>query len=95
MENNQLSPQDNQVIDLTSQQFYREIIKWLNIIFWTGVTACALVYSRLAKTDSNRVKVETKGGNLMVTWEMNGHGFHHVFLIGPATLVDHGKIERC
>ena len=61
----------------------------------TGVTACALVYSRLVKTDSNRVKVETKGGNLMVTWEMNGHGFHHVFLIGPATFVYHGKIERC
>jgi hypothetical protein len=43
MENNQISSQENQIIDLTSQQFYREIIKWLNIIFWTGVTACVFI----------------------------------------------------
>ena len=43
MENNQTSTPNNQIIDLTSQQFYREIIKLLNIIFWTGVTASVFI----------------------------------------------------
>ena len=43
MENNQTSSPNKQVIDLTSQQFYKEIIKWLNIIFWTGVTVCVFI----------------------------------------------------
>jgi len=61
----------------------------------TGVTACALVYAMKSETISQRVKVYTKGGNLEVAWEKNTHGFQHIFLIGPATFVYQGKIERC
>lgn len=61
----------------------------------TGVTACALVYAMKSETLSQRVKVRTKGGNLEVAWEKNAHGFQHIFLIGPATFVYQGKIERC
>jgi diaminopimelate epimerase len=48
-----------------------------------------------SETLSQRVKVRTKGGNLEVAWEKNTHGFQHIFLIGPATFVYQGKIERC
>jgi diaminopimelate epimerase len=61
----------------------------------TGVTACALVYAMKLETFSQRVKVRTKGGSLEVAWEKNMHGFQHIFLIGPATFVYQGKIERC
>ena len=50
MENNQTSSPNKQVIDLTSQQFYKEIIKWLNIIFWTGVTAFVFIVIQIFVT---------------------------------------------
>jgi len=61
----------------------------------TGVTACALVYALQCSTEINRVKVWTKGGPLEVSWKRNEQGFHDIFLIGPATFVFKGKIERC
>lgn len=61
----------------------------------TGVTACALVYAQLLQDYGNHVKVFTKGGKLEVFWERNQHGFEQIFLVGPATFVFHGKIDRC
>ncbi len=61
----------------------------------TGVTACALVYAKHTKNESKHVKVFTKGGELTVAWESHFEGYQSVFLIGPATLVYQGKIERC
>jgi diaminopimelate epimerase len=61
----------------------------------TGVTACALVYALESQTMNHRVKVRTKGGNLEVFWERTQHGFDQIYLVGPATFVFQGKIERC
>ena len=61
----------------------------------TGVTACALVYAKLFPDNGRYVKVFTKGGKLEVFWERNQHGFEQIFLVGPATFVFHGKIDRC
>jgi diaminopimelate epimerase len=61
----------------------------------TGVTACALVFAHVSQTLNRHVKVRTKGGNLEVFWERTQHGFEHIYLVGPATFVFQGKIERC
>jgi diaminopimelate epimerase len=61
----------------------------------TGVTACALVYAKLFPESGRHVKVKTKGGNLEVFWERSQHGFEQIYLVGPATFVYQGKIERC
>lgn len=58
----------------------------------TGVTACALAYMK--KTDtSDEVVVTTKGGKLSVKAEMEGEGFDHIWLIGPAKKVFDGSID--
>jgi len=61
----------------------------------TGVTACALVYALESHTLNRHVKVRAKGGILDVFWERNHHGFEQIYLVGPATFVFQGKIERC
>jgi diaminopimelate epimerase len=61
----------------------------------TGVTACALVYAKLFPDFGRHVKVTTKGGTLEVFWERSKHGFEQIFLVGPATFVYQGNIERC
>lgn len=61
----------------------------------TGVTACALVYAKLFPESGRHVKVTTKGGKLEVFWERSKHGFEQIFLVGPATFVYQGNIERC
>ncbi|OAQ42241.1 hypothetical protein A5893_03765 [Pedobacter psychrophilus] len=57
MENNQTTPQGSLIIDLTSQQFYKEIIKWLNVIFWIGFTICVIL--ALGYIENLIFKVET------------------------------------
>lgn len=61
----------------------------------TGVTACALVYATLSNASINHVEVQTKGGKLEVFWKKTETGFQDIFLVGPATFVFKGKIERC
>jgi diaminopimelate epimerase len=61
----------------------------------TGVTACALVYAKNFPDAGSHVRVSTKGGKLEVFWERSQHGFEQIYLVGPATFVYKGKIERC
>ena len=61
----------------------------------TGVTACALVYALISKTSNNHVNVHTKGGQLEVFWKKTETGFQDIFLVGPATFVFKGRVERC
>ena len=57
----------------------------------TGVTAAALVYG--SRNDLNEVKLESKGGNLTVSFRRNSDGiFTDVFLKGPAVKVFEGEI---
>jgi len=59
----------------------------------TGVTAAALVSSRVHKFTSP-VKVQVQGGDtLEVGWTDSGDGFADVKLSGPADFVFTGRIE--
>jgi diaminopimelate epimerase len=59
----------------------------------TGVTAVAIAMKVLGKTDSDKVKLETPGGELEVSFKQNDKQFTDVFLTGPAKFVFKGKIE--
>jgi len=58
----------------------------------TGVTAAALAFA-LEKNVEKEVEVETKGGELKVTFERDGQGFKNIWLCGPAKKVFEGKID--
>ena len=59
----------------------------------TGVTAVALASFHLGKTSSEKVKIQTEGGNLEVDFEYNDGKFTHIVLTGPGTFVYKGIIE--
>lgn len=58
----------------------------------TGVTAAALAQAVLNQSDKE-IYVETKGGNLSVSFTRDGDGFKDVILKGPAQFVFKGEIE--
>ena len=60
----------------------------------TGVTACALVAAD-SEFGLKKINVETIGGRLMVEFERTGaDSFRNIRLIGPATFVFKGEIEK-
>lgn len=59
----------------------------------TGVTAVALAMHHTKRTDSNRVRLHTEGGELEVEFEVATKGYKNVFLIGPTEMVFKGEIE--
>jgi hypothetical protein len=63
MENNQTSPQENQIIDLTSQKFIKETIKWINVIFWIGATISMFVFLQFLSQLFLSVKIPNYVGN--------------------------------
>jgi diaminopimelate epimerase len=59
----------------------------------TGVTAVALAMHHGGKTESNKVKIKTKGGDLKVSFDASGEGYVNVVLEGPATFVFKGEVK--
>lgn len=59
----------------------------------TGVTAVALASYYLGKTRSNKLKIQTEGGDLQVDFTAENGKFSNVILTGPATFVYKGNIE--
>lgn len=60
----------------------------------TGVTAASLVYALLQQIQEGKVQVQTKGGPLMVEWQMHkDQSFTAVYLTGPAAHVYNGTYE--
>ncbi|MEY4286418.1 MAG: hypothetical protein RL511_491 [Bacteroidota bacterium] len=60
----------------------------------TGVTACALVYAQLNHLQTGQIQIQTKGGQLLVEWQVNpDHSFSEVYLTGPAKRVYNGTYE--
>ena len=57
----------------------------------TGVTAAALV--RGAQGYHSPITVKTLGGELRISFEKRGGGFHQIYLIGPAEQVFEGIIQ--
>ncbi|MGZ0014569.1 diaminopimelate epimerase [Yeosuana sp. AK3] len=58
----------------------------------TGVTAVALAMNYLGEANQNLITLQTKGGDLKVTFEKEGHSYKNVWLIGPAKFVFKGTI---
>ncbi|WP_458629349.1 diaminopimelate epimerase [Winogradskyella sp. PC D3.3] len=59
----------------------------------TGVTAVALAMHKSGKTKSDKISLETQGGELKVTFNFNDKGYNNIWLIGPAQQVFKGEIE--
>lgn len=60
----------------------------------TGVTAASLVYAHLHQIREGKVQVQTKGGSLMVEWQMRpDQSFTAVYLTGPTEHVYNGIYE--
>jgi len=58
----------------------------------TGVTAVAIASHASKKTTHNNIILETPGGNLEVSFELDNNTYKNVFLKGAATLVFKGTI---
>ena len=59
----------------------------------TGVTAVALAMKYIGETEKNFLNINTKGGNLSVSFNETDGSFNDIWLIGPATQVYKGEIE--
>ena len=59
----------------------------------TGVTAVALAMHSVGKLQHNEAKIQTQGGELKVTFNVENGEYTDVHLIGPAKLVYKGEIE--
>ncbi len=60
----------------------------------TGVTAVALAMESMGKTTSNKISLQTEGGQLEVTFTKGENDrYNNIWLIGPATQVFKGEIE--
>ncbi|MBU2946086.1 diaminopimelate epimerase [Zobellia uliginosa] len=58
----------------------------------TGVTAVAIAMHNAGKTNANRIKVNTQGGELQVELNKKDGVYNQIHLIGPATQVFKGEI---
>ena len=59
----------------------------------TGVTACALSTALISEAPSGEINVNTKGGDLSVSFTQTKNGFEDVLLIGPTKFVFKGELE--
>ncbi len=59
----------------------------------TGVTAAAIAMHYIGETEKNCITLNTKGGNLKVSFEKQGDSYVNIWLIGPAIQVYKGDIE--
>lgn len=58
----------------------------------TGVTAVALAMHALNETDKNLITLQVQGGELQVSFDIEGGVYKNVWLIGPAKFVYKGTI---
>jgi diaminopimelate epimerase len=56
----------------------------------TGVTASALAWAKKEHLSEGKIKIETPGGRLLVTFNSGMKGFEDIWLEGPAKLVFEG-----
>ena len=59
----------------------------------TGVTAVALAMFNSGKTDSKKVKIKTKGGELFVEFDTNGERYFDIKLTGGVKMIFSGEIN--
>ena len=58
----------------------------------TGVTAVAITSHLSKKSKSNQIKLQTLGGNLEVSFDVENNIYKNIILKGPATFVFKGEI---
>jgi len=58
----------------------------------TGVTAVAIASHLSNKSNSNQIKLQTLGGNLQVSFDVENNIYKNIILKGPATFVFKGEI---
>ncbi len=60
----------------------------------TGVTASAIAWAAERAGEGNgQVDIQTRGGQLSVSWEKGHYGFRNIWLTGPATLVFQATVD--
>ena len=59
----------------------------------TGVTAVAIGMNYIGETEKNLITLNTKGGNLQVSFVKDGDTYKNIWLIGPAKMVYRGELE--
>jgi len=59
----------------------------------TGVTAVAIASHKSKKTNQKVISLETLGGNLEVSFDVENNHYKNIVLKGPATFVFKGEIE--
>lgn len=79
--------------DIFSVRTYERGVEDETMSCGTGVTAVALAMYETQKTSSNSIRVETPGGELLVTFNHNNGTYTSVTLIGPAVQVFKGEIQ--
>ncbi|MGY0392079.1 diaminopimelate epimerase [Bizionia sp. KMM 8389] len=58
----------------------------------TGVTAVAIAMYATGKTDKNLIALQTEGGELQVSFDVNADTYTNIWLIGPAKQVFKGEV---
>ena len=58
----------------------------------TGVTAVAIAANKMKKTSTETIKIEAIGGQLEVSFRMEGDTYTNIFLKGPAQFIFEGNI---
>lgn len=79
--------------DLYEVRTYERGVENETLSCGTGVTAVALAMHTIKKTTHNKIKINTPGGKLSVSFNVNDNGIYtNVILSGPATFVFKGEI---
>lgn len=87
----------NFVEKLDAQKFkvrtYERGVEGETLSCGTGVVAVALAMHYTKNAASNRILIETIGGNLGIDFKKDGEGYKEINLSGPAKFVFKGEIE--
>lgn len=85
----------NQTDDYLSIRTYERGVEDETLSCGTGVTAAVIAeFVHYKKVESPYTRqVQTKGGNLAVSFENTTAGFENIYLIGPAVRVFEGEVE--
>lgn len=79
--------------DTLSIRTYERGVEDETLACGTGVTAAVLSVHATGRSSANEIKVKALGGDLKVTFKVNGNNYTDVFLQGPAELVFNGSID--
>ena len=72
---------------------YERVVEDETLSCGTGVTAVAIAMHKANKVEGTKVAIQTLGGKLHVSFDVDARGYTNVSLIGPAKQVFKGEIE--